>query len=264
MFSVMIWGLLIQNATYAVVAPILLTLSLATSKTESLTTAAVITDAYEVASIPASLVLGFAVPAAMLALPAPSMQSFEAKQTWMAVWQGFPIWVAAFQQIVKRYMSFMLLKPDQPPPERNMKPLSRVYLFLFVVAAGSHLAAMTLMVTSTLFPSILPAGYAGAFNLFKVMVPSAITAGTTMSDVGSGALMLLQYDEIVGSTAVLLWASFLYLQAHKRFHGTGIWLETAGVLALLTTLAGPVGCAVFLMSARDQMVFAQKNEKKDI
>lgn len=260
MCSVMIWGLLVQNLTYALTIPIFLILCLARSTTAFPMEKAITADIIEVISIPASLVLGFAVPAIMLALPAPSMQSFEAKQTWMAVWQGFPILVAAFQQIIKRYMSIMLPTLEPPSTATKWEALLRVYMILILFAGVSHIVPMALIVTSSVFPGLLPAKYAQAFTLSKVILPAATTSRTQMSSVGSGALLLLQYDEIIGSTAVLLWAFFAFLEACNHYQGTRPWFSGLWRLTLFTALAGPAACAVSLISFRDGIVLDQSDE----
>ncbi|MCJ1245359.1 hypothetical protein MMC30_002563 [Trapelia coarctata] len=257
---VMIWGLFVQNATFAVAIPIFLILSLARSTNISPSEEAITADIIEVISIPASLFLGFAVPAVMLALPAPTMQSFEAKQTWMAIWQGFPIWVAIFQQIIKHYVSLMLPIYDRQPTASKWEALQKMYTILGAVAAISHIAPMALTVTSSIFPGLLPAEYGEAFKFSTVMVPAAITSATQMSTIGLGAFMLLQYDEIVGSTAVLFWALFMFLQACNWYHvprpGAGAFWR----LALFTVLTGPVSSAVSLISARDGILLEQEEE----
>jgi len=255
----MIWGLLVQNITYALTVPIFLILCLARSTTTSPTERAITADIFEVISIPASLFMGFAIPAVMLALPAPAMQSFEAKQTWIAVWQGFPIWVAVFQQIIKRYISIMLPTLEPPSTARKGKALQRVYIILVLFAGISHVVPMALIVTSSMFPGLLPANYAQAFTFSRVILPAAMTSKTQMSSVGSGALLLLQYDEIIGSTAVLLWALLALLQACSHCQGTRPWFSGLWRLTLVTALTGPAGCAVSLISFRDGIVLEQSD-----
>jgi len=256
----MIWGLLVQNVTYAVAIPMFLILSLAMSTNTSPTEEAITADIIEVISVPTTLFLGFAVPAFMLALPAPSMQSFEAKQTWMAIWQGFPIWVAVFQQIFKRYMTVMLPIHDQQPTASRREALQKVYTILTLVAVVSHIVPMALTVTSSLFPGLLPAGYGEAFSFSKVMIPAATNSATQMSTIGSGAFILLQYDEIIGSTAMLLWALFIFLQACNRYRIPRPWAGKFWRLALFIALTGPAAAAVSLISARDGIVLEQENE----
>ena len=255
----MILGAIGQNASFAVTVPLFLALYLATSPTVSATSTTIGTDPLETSAIPLSLTIGYMIPAVMLSLPAPSMQSFEAKQIWLAAWQVFPLWVAACQQIIKIILRSVFFG-RQESIIRSLAVLRITYAFLLIFAGVSHIAAGTLTATSMMFPSIFAAEYVEAFDFAKVHVPAAITPATKMPSIGSGAFMLLQYDEIVGSTAVLLWASFMYVRAHHQLNTTKDWLQNTVIFTLVTVVAGPAGAAVALIWARDELVLKQKVE----
>ena len=85
-----------------------------------------------------------------------------------------------------------------------------------------------------------------------------------MPSIGSGAFLLLQYDELIGSGAMLLWALALFFNVYK----TTSWSYSPSILCLGATvtfvLTGPLGLATACMWARDELVFAEdeKLEKK--
>ena len=257
MRSVVILGAIAQNASFAVTVPLYLALDLAISPTVSAASAMIATDVSEVSAVPLSLILGYIVPAAMLSLPAPSMQSFEAKQTWIAVWQAFPLWVSVCQHVVKIILSSVFSVRQQSTAD-SPAALRTTYAFLLILAGVTHIAAEALTATSMIFPSIFAAEYAEAIGFVNVHIPAAITPATKMPTIGSGAFMLLQYDEIVGSTAMLLWASFMYLRARNPYITTTNWLQDVVMFTLVTVLAGPAGTAVALIWARDELVLKQK------
>ena len=134
------------------------------------------------------------------------------------------------------------------------------YTFLLILAGVSHIAAEALIATSMMFPSIFAAEYAEAFSFTKVHIPAAMTPATKMPSIGSGAFMLLQYDELVGFAGLLLWASFLYVRARNQFSTTRKWLQDIVIFTLVTAVAGPAGAAVALIWARDELVLKQKIE----
>ncbi|MCJ1477789.1 hypothetical protein MMC13_006462 [Lambiella insularis] len=252
-----LWGALVQNATWAMTIPLFLALYLSTSSTVSARKADIITNTYDVASIPLSLMCGFIVPAVMLSLPAPSMQSYQAKQTWMAIWQAFPLWVSSFQQVFKRCLSFVWPQSYLRADSTSVVTLRVVYGILFVVAAVGQIGTATLSLASLLFPGLFASKYVGVFDPLKVAVSAALTPSAQVASVGAGSLMLLQYDEMVGSTAVLLWASFMYANAKSQNKTFSSWGQMALLVTLLTVLAGPTGCAVALLWARDELALGK-------
>ena len=100
-FSATCWGLAIQAGSFAVFMPLHLAIHLSTSPSVSSRRSedfAVKTS--RLLSIPFSLALGFFIPAVMLALPAPSILTYDQKQNWIAAWQVFPLWVEISQEII--------------------------------------------------------------------------------------------------------------------------------------------------------------------
>ncbi|MCJ1392879.1 hypothetical protein MMC18_005751 [Xylographa bjoerkii] len=256
--SVSLWGFAVQNITWAVTMPIYLTLYLATSPTVFATKTTILTNFHETAGLPFSLFTGFIVPAVMLSLPAPSVQSFESKQTWLAVWQAFPIWVSVFQQVFKRCIESAAPRTSRKTITNDRNMMRIVYGFLILFAGATQVAIGTLSATSLLFPGLFARGYAGIFNPSKAFIPTAITSSAKMPTIGSGALLFLQYDEAIGSIAVLLWASFMFLNVYGMKQPFKQWVKLALGIALLTITTGPMGCSAALMWARDEMVYEGK------
>ena len=238
--------------------PIYLALYLATSPTVSATKGILVSNTHETASLPFSLFAGFMVPAVMLSLPAPSVQSFESKQMWLAIWQAFPIWVSTFQQVFKRCIDSVSSESGRNTITNNRNMMRIIYGFLIVFAGVTQSAVGTLTATSLLFPGLFAREHAGVFNPSRAFIPVAVTSSTKMPTIGSGALLFLQYDEAVGSIAVLLWASFMFVNVYKVRQPLHQWARLALGMALLLCLTGPMGCSVALIWARDEMVFEGK------
>ena len=256
----MIWGLLIQNLSYAVTIPQYIILYLFTSPTVGPVNERDFSmNIAELASIPVSIFLGYGLPAMLLALPAPSIHTYESKQICMALWQVFPIWVAFFQHAVSWVIS--RLSPSKIIVNQNaqrIRMLRSVYMFLLAIASITHISALTVTATSMLFPDLYTQKYRGVFDFSMVFAPMAVTPSIQPSSVGSGAFLLIQYDEMVGSTAVVLWAATLFVQANKYSKGEQYdqWLALAVGIPLFTCLTGPIGCAVVFFWIREELVFS--------
>jgi len=266
----MLWGLLMQNMAFAVLMPLYLLLHLSTSPTVSSPTPATISiEISKLSSIPISTTLGYILPSILVALPAPSIVSYETKQTFMAIWQVFPIWVSLFQQAISTFVflrTFDVIDRFSPPTfDANIRvstALTTVYVFALAIAGITHLSTVTLMVTSMLFPGLFAPEYIGVFNPSKVFLPAGISPATKMSTIGAGALNLLQHDEFIGSAALVIWAAVLFASACNMKKKFDSWLTLAGEVCVLTALAGPVGCAVALIWARDELILGEVEEDK--
>lgn len=259
----MVSGLLIQMLTYAVITPLYLILHLSMSPTATFPTAKNLSvDMTDLVAIPISVAIGFVLPAVLLALPAPSVLTFDRKQIFMAVWQVFPIWVDLLQRAIPFLVSMVSnaqRKSSTIPAEASSKYIRAVryvYLFALILAGSTHISAMTLATTSKLFPGLFAAEYVGVFNPSKVFFPNTISMTTQMSSIGHGALLLLQYDGLLGSASLVLWASALFVRAYSRRQTFDWWLSFAAMVVLLTALVGPIGCVVALLWARDELVLS--------
>ena len=262
--SIGILGILMQNAAYAVIVPIYLIIYLSTSPLVSSDHAPdFLIHSADVAAIPLAIVLGYGVPAVMMSLPAPSIIDFQQKQTWMAIWQVFPLWVAGFQAILSSLIS--RVDSSQQSIKRIMTSLRFLYLGLLIVAAIGQLSTITLMSTSSWFPDLFATGFRGVFDLKNVFLPVAATPSVKMPSIGAGLHLLLQYDQLIGSTSMLIFATVVYaLQYQRSEKSTSI---TTHILyaVFVTLLSGPLGYAVACIWARDELVVAkvEDDDKKN-
>lgn len=257
--SIAIWGLLVQNLSYAVIIPIYCILHLSTSPTVMATQVAdeFAVDLVDIDCLPWCMIFGFVLPSVLMSLHAPSICGHQWKQTFMAIWQVFPVWMSLSHQLIAS-----LTKKAKTVSQGNpIGSLRNLYVLLLVAAGITQVSTFTLVGVSTAFPSLFAPEFAGIFNLSKVFIPRGITPSTKMDSIGSGALMLMQYDQLIGSTAIDLWASILFLQARRRARKESISpsLVFNGAAAML--LAGPLGYAIACIWARDEIIFGDKAEK---
>ena len=271
--SLVIWGIAMQNVVMAVVVPLYLFVHISTSPTVSSTDpAAFFIDLIDLSSILVSLVLGYILPSILMALPAPLVLSFDEKQVIMAMWQVFPLWAELLQRgtsFLLRRLSFRKRAGKHTSIADNpdiiwMGGLRALYVFLVFIAALTHIATMTLLATSKCFPRLFASEFAGIFNPSKVFWPVTMSSSTKMSSTIDGTLMLLQYDEIIGSLAISLWAVFMFASVMSQKHK----FETAYLLIFnfvtFTVLLGPIGYAVICIWARDELIFEDQKGQRSI
>lgn len=202
-----------------------------------------------------------------MSLPAPSVISYEQKQIFMAIWQIFPLTTVLLQQVLAWVISSVFpTAANQSGKEsraQSLHTLRMVYLFALVCASVTRIATITLISTSKYFPGLFAAKYQGVFDSAKVLSAASITPATKMKDIGDGNLQLLQYDEMVSGTVLLLWSTTLYLRADTTKRDPGRWailvLRGIGTLAF----AGPLGVVILCLWARDELVFSGE-EGKDV
>ena len=261
--SVLIWGLLIQNIAYALAMPMFLGLYLATSPMVSPSLSNLIPDPAEALGIPFSVSLGMVLPSILSSLPAPAVISYDSKQLVMSLAQVFPVLTSLLQQFFKRAVK-SLMPSTRPSKQFHFWILRAIYSFAFLIASVVRISVFALSITSVLFPTAFTPKHVESLAPCNVFLPAAITPRQKVSSIGSGLLLLLQYDELVGSGSVLLWAALLCAGTWNRhklvnFH----WLPLLAGASFLVLLAGPIGCAVALIWIRDELVIQRSEYSKE-
>ena len=264
-----LWGLAVQKLSFAVSMPIYMAIHLLTSPTvSSRQSKDFVFDVSELASIPLSVLVGYGVPAILLALPSPSVLDFDFKQGFMAAWQLFPIWVGLLQQVLPPIMAKFGVASKHPKDkdylsQQWMSTARVVYTVLFFFAGAVHTSTIALVASSEFFPGLYTPEH--PFDLSMVFMPPSISASTKMSSIGSGALQLLQYDLYVGATAFAIWASAMLLNTKHSEDSLRPWIAQGLKAIVLTALVGPFGYGIACIWNRDELVFAKSanDDKKE-
>ncbi|KAL8677808.1 MAG: hypothetical protein Q9186_005788 [Xanthomendoza sp. 1 TL-2023] len=258
-----IWGLIMQNATFAVVVPVYFAIHHSTSPTvSSRKPSNFLMDPIKLTSIPFSLAVGLVLPTVLLALPAPSIITHERKQLFIAIWQAFPLWAGILQTVVPFVrFSFMNRNAVEKAEKHTIESMRTVYACMLAVAVVTRISTWTIMGLSVLFPNIFAAAYVQLLNPSTVLRPVSLSPAVKMPSIAAGALQLLQYDEMVGAFAMVVWSSALYINAmEKRSLSSWATLFVEGVV--IEALAGPQGFAVAAIWARDECIFAKEDINK--
>ena len=267
--SITLLGFATQNASFAVVTPIWLAHHLSTSPTiSSRETDDLAIDLHKLASIPLSIIGGFVIPSFVLSLLVPKIVSSETKQIFIAVWQYFPFAIGLFQQILPGIMSnaFGIASQSSASGKKispqSLPALRAVYCTFLIFAGISHIATITLVTTSQLFPMLFSPQCKGVFNFTKMFKPAGITGFTNMAALHPGMHQLLQYDFTVGAAAMVIWATTLWLKTGRKELS---FLRSGGFFIGLMVLLGPIGAATASVWLRDEAIFAEtvKRSKKE-
>lgn len=260
--SLGVWGFLVQNAAYAVILPIYLALHLWTSPlTSSKRLSHYLVDTPNTAAVFGSMILGYVLPSIVMSLPAPSVISFDQKQVYIAIWQFFPVWVSLFQAILPHVLPNVEEQHSAKSSTQQASNTMRVlYIGLLTFAGIGQISTASLLLVSKFFPVIFAPEFRGAFNPGKVFLPAAISPSTRMPSIGAGAHQLLQYDEYVGSAAMVFWGTVLFANTYRNLQcrQNVASLLAQGTAAMLLT--GPLGYATACIWARDELVIAEAGE----
>lgn len=254
--SIGIWGVFVQNASYAFVMPIWCIIYLSTSRmVSSRRVSDFLVDVPNLVGIAVSISLGYVLPSILMSLPAPSIIDHDLKQWFMTFWQFFPVWVSVVQGVVP-YLLPRLGEASGGPKIRMLRSMRILYAGLLVIAGIGQVSTMALLATSNFFPGLFAPEFVGVFSPFAVFVPAAISPSTKMPSIGAGALLLLQYDQIIGSTSMALWSTVLLIHTFRNgaTHQSIALIFVGGVV--LMALTGPLGYATACIWARDELIVA--------
>lgn len=132
--SLAIWGILIQNVAFDVIIPIYLLIHLSTSPTVSSNDPNDFhIDLPNLSTIPFSMAIGYILPTILAALPSPSVISFDHTQTFLAIWQFFPLWVQLLQYtlpyLTAVFQPLPLLRNSNLSRHAALGPSRVVYIF---------------------------------------------------------------------------------------------------------------------------------------
>ncbi|KAI9756202.1 MAG: hypothetical protein M4579_003942 [Chaenotheca gracillima] len=266
----MLWSLIGQAAGFTHLMPVYCLLHLFTSPTssspdgESLTISSndLLVSPTDLYVMPLSLILGFVVPSTLAALPSPRFSTFDEHQIIMAVWQLFPAVVGSLQFVLSRLLSnFLPFEPQYRSAAertaRSMQAVRFVYLFGFAIGAVTHIAALTISISSVLLPGMFGGDLATLFHPSKVFVPPLPNTDLKVDNIADGMLYFLHYDQYLGFLSTIIWASTLFRHARLQkltMNGLlGLFVRIAG----LTLVAGPGSTALVLIWNRDELVVGE-------
>ncbi|KAF7126248.1 hypothetical protein CNMCM5793_002743 [Aspergillus hiratsukae] len=262
----MMFGLLAQVLTFAFAAPLYCAFQLYSSVTARNPNAENIRIPRAVLDVvPLVFIVGFMVPTLLMILPVSEHVTVDMKQIFIASWHPWPAYVAIALTIINIVFSpFVSGDRSVEGGRANLRSLRFVYAFAFANAALTHLISWIVSLATVVVPAIFEKRLLAAlhpFKVFEIALPWTVPA-LQVSDIGQGVHVFLRWDYLIGSAGVLVWALSLYKTAHLVVYGRVGWLDLLKKVALLVTLAGPVGAAVELMWERDELIIYETGGMK--
>lgn len=223
----------------------------------------------KIALVPISIMVGFGLPSVLMCLPAPNLVSFETKQTWTAIQQGWSIWIGITYSILTRIAlnrdqrASILTEADKKA--KSIKYLRQAYAFAILSSAGSHLAAFSLSLLAFAFPVLFSSTYLPQLQPERIFVPVVPFGQPEVKTLADGALWFLQWDIVVGVAATLLWG--LTLRTTAKHEQVTLAKVVIGAIKTGATVLflGPCGTAAVAVWGRDELVFRRSdhNGKND-
>ena len=208
-----------------------------------------------------------------MTLAAPSVISFEQKQFFAAMWQGWPIWVAVTQLILGLLIAGIGAAPpvmtEDDKSKKSMQYLRRAYAFAVIGSSAGHILVRLLSAMSFVFPGLFTQPYATQMQPIQVLGLVWPFLPLKALSIGDGALWFLQYDCLIGSAAIVVWALSIGRAAKGEENSLKAWLIATIKVLLLSFFVGPCGAAVLAVWGRDEYVYRQAainaiSEKKSL
>ncbi|KAF7542284.1 hypothetical protein G7Z17_g11710 [Cylindrodendrum hubeiense] len=255
LFNPIVWGFLMQTFGFGIAAPVFFALHLAVTSRSSLTDTVRLRDPTSLHTIVLAFTLGYFVPCLFLAYP---FSDSNVRQWANAVWQAFPLYVVACQTVCTGIMKRTSLGQDAftSKVQLDRRALSYAYGFAWNVAVTGQLCTSAVLITSTIFPGLYPAGVPRALSFSNVFVPGSPHSSAPMKSPAAAIHEFFKYDMYVGSAVAIIWAVHLLSQVRPVLSSPEERAKLAQGIMTSISLSGPGGALVALVQHRDETVLA--------
>lgn len=194
-----------------------------------------------------------------MTLPAPTFITFETKQIFAAVQQGWPLWIGVSQFSLSTLA--MILSPaasvlnEEEKRAKTIKYLRRVYAFSIVSSSGAHLAGLSLSLLAYTFPVLFSPVYLPQLQPQQVYWPVNPFSSQQVGTLAEGALWFLQWDLAVAIGANIVWGVSVRAGAkEQRSTVTQTLIEMVQVVTA-TLFLGPSAMVALSVWSRDELAF---------
>lgn len=258
-------GIICQGLTFGVIMPIYAILHLCTCPPNS--TFGWVSHGRSIAqlkAVPLSIVVGHVLPCLLLALPETATGQHLSKQGIIAFWQPFPVWMSIVRFIASKVTAGFTTNTLDGKSRNQLalrSSLRYLYSFAFCCACIPHIISWTISIGALTFPMLFNAEMVSDLSPANVFFNTFPWSSARPESIGMGSLWFLQWDQLIGCLAVLVWSITLYRSAHLT-HGVPVSLFslTLKVIALCL-VAGVAGAAVELMWEREELGFQVERER---
>lgn len=266
MSRITLFGLSVVVVGYACVAPIWFALHLWTSKVVSNPRDwnIILDQPIKLAIAPIATLIGFGIPSAVMALPAPSVISFDTKLNWSAVQQGWPIWIYLAQKsleaIAAWFQPMVSMRTEKQKRAETVKYMRRAYLFALGTSAGAHLLYTGLGLAAYFLPGALSTKLQVQLQPENFFIPPNPFGDEKATTLPNGALWFLQWDLVIGVLATMIWGIAVRLSASGTQDDLSAWIKALVEYGIIAAAVGPSGAAVVAVWRRDERALKTKEE----
>jgi hypothetical protein len=194
-------------------------------------------------------------------LPSPTFTSYSLHQKILGYWQFYPLYIHILQFI----FIHLFFSPNRTTPaeektatatKHDLSHLRTVYIFTLVLSTLTHIATLSLSLSSVFFPSLFTPSIAAEFHPSRIFLPLSPFAPSKIVTLAEGCLNLLQWDAVFVSILGLFLAVMGYRRAGA---GNGLMIIVSKGVGL-SVLVGPGSAALVAMWRRDELVFGVERE----
>lgn len=220
--------------------PLYLAIRLAVSP--SVTPTGLAVHAAHLKAIPWSFALGYILPIILMALPSPRIVSPTFKHTAAGWYQQWNLYIV----LIHWTLVYLWREDGQSISTIETLELSRnVYVFAILCAGVAWWSAMWIALKKGGIPLAL-----------KAFVPASPWSGKKAASIYEGAKWLIQWDGIIGTTAMTVWAASLYLDANQSAPlPEDMWKR----MLAYGISGGPMGISIGLLFERDKLLLDYVN-----
>lgn len=264
--STTLLGLAVAVIGFAVAAPLFFAYQLYASPTVSSpsTHNVLPMDPLAVALIPIGILVGFGFPSLVMTLPAPGVLSFDTKQLWTGIQQGWTFWILlvtiALTMVIPAINNQTYVSSTEGAQAKVTKNLRRAYMFALASGALAHLLPLLICSLATLFPPLFAEPYRAQLQLSNVYSLPNPFGDSKVATLADGALWFLQWDTFVGAVSVMLWGLTVRTAGSSDDAAPSEWATGLLKIMAATLVLGPSAAAVTAIWARDEVTFIQEKQ----
>jgi hypothetical protein len=206
-----------------------------------------------------ALVVGHVVPTLAMMRLQPDGEGVASQQIWVILRLFHPVYVF----VAWKFLSgFQGTSGPTNKDEDMMSSKRKFYIFSILASAFFHVTSFGLLFADHLVPGWLHADVTAQLDIKTILVPAPFWLDDVMS-YETGVAVFLQWDYLLSSSGIVIWAASLYLEAHslRKNASARAALETFAQSTLVALLAGPAAAAAFLMLERDAALDAAAGQK---
>jgi hypothetical protein len=250
-----IFGIAAQLFTYAVSAPLFFALQLLVSDVSFQPTAKNIAVPIAIVkALPVALLLTYTTPTLAMLLPSPGIVTLDQKQLLIALWHPWPAYLSFALTIVS-----LVSSNKNNSPTKLRASLRATYTFALIHGAIGHITSWTISLYSVAKPAFFNSEVLHSLHPSQVFGLTSPFSDFRASSLSEGIHIFLQWDSLIGSSSILLWAAIANVLAQRKVQGGQVaWPSFLFKIAYSLVFTGPIGTAVRLVWDRDELVLEEE------